>query len=208
MHGRTFDFVPNQCRATGGRLRQQMARLEGQQHRIGRCGGIDRMQQQSKQMKFNQSACNQPAAPAAETDEVQPISLQSASHTSSQYSSPSCHSSRSPMHGRTFDFVPNQCRATGGRLRQQMARLEGQQHRIGRCGGIDRMQQQSKQMKFNQSACNQPAAPAAETDEVQPISLQSACRTSSQYSPPSCHSSRNLSHCHWRWLHCLCPAVD
>ena len=47
-----------------------------------------------------------------------------------------------PMHGRTFGFVPNQRRAMGGGPRQQMPRPGGQQ-RIGGRGGIDRMQQPS-----------------------------------------------------------------
>ena len=142
MHGGTFSLVPNQCRAMGGRPCQQMPNPGGQQ-RIGRRGGIDRMQQQSKQMKFNQSVYNQPATPAANTPP--PVGI----------------AAGAPMHGRTFGFVPNQCRAMGGGPRQQMPRPGGQQRHIGRCGGIDRMQQQSKQMKFSQSACNQPAAPAA-----------------------------------------------
>ena len=67
-----------------------------------------------------------------------------------------------PMHGGTFGFVPNQ-RAMRGGPHQQMPRPGGQLH-IGGHGGIDRMQQPLmplQQMKFNQSARKQPAAPAA-----------------------------------------------
>lgn len=70
-----------------------------------------------------------------------------------------------PMHGRAYGFVPNQRRPPVG-PRNNMPRPSNQ--RLGGTGrgGMDRMQQQgaipNQQMKFNQSARNQPAQPAAQ----------------------------------------------
>lgn len=62
-----------------------------------------------------------------------------------------------PMHGRTFGFMPNQRRAMGGGgPRQQMPRPGGQQ-RIGGRGGMDRMQQssmQSQQVSLSHVRCD------------------------------------------------------
>lgn len=68
-----------------------------------------------------------------------------------------------PMHGRAaYGFMPNQRRPMGPR--NMGPRPSGQQRLGGGRGGMDRMQQQpgmaSQQMKFNQTARNQPAPPA------------------------------------------------
>lgn len=82
-----------------------------------------------------------------------------------------------PMHGRAYGFVPNQRRPMGPRT--NMPRPTGQRLGPGR-GGMDRMQQQgpgpmqSQQMKFNQSARNQPAPPAASQIPAGPTTASGA----------------------------------
>lgn len=82
-----------------------------------------------------------------------------------------------PMHGRAFGFVPNQRRPVGPRT--NMPRPSGGQ-RLGGAGrgGMDRMQQgamPNQQMKFNQSARNQPAPPAAA--QVPPVPATASATT-------------------------------